>query len=622
MKNKFKLASIYKIVMLISMFALLNSCSKNEEVLNTETLTLNTDKSQYASYEIVTISANDNLFIEQSFTAKINGIDIIVGSNENIASFVLPDLTDGNYNLSFTINQKNYIVPIKVIALSNIFSADQYFNEVQTSINQNITDLNSQITQLEQNSTNPNEYLNLHNDVIKFTNLLNYYSAAYANLSTEEKQEFAKAMAANKAAIDEYNNLTAAFQASTVALKSVQSVQDYETIVEFTKVAYLKSITWTVAHIPLMIGSAKLMAMPTPWVKLGGGVATGILFTSYCINLDKTITLTEKLAKKSIKPFEFILQSSQAVYDSGVETDLGTQAKYRPIIDSDSNGMGNKTNVGNGSTITTIAQKYNYFKNKYNGFINELPAIFRPSYIMPALNNTYNTTTTRSIFNLYVSITNVSNPKVTLQQLNQADGSIKIKATTSENTDQTFTYDVNYTNSNFTSGLKKTVSATVNVLDLGQNYQGGLIGYFFQQGEPGYIAGGQHGIIVSANNLAGIQWYNGTYIATGANDVSIGAGKLNTEKIVTAQGNGSYAAKVCYDLILNNYNDWFLPSKNELNMIYVNRNLLGNNFVTSTYYHSSTESGSSNDWCQEFATGGVLTTNKLLSHYLRPVRYF
>ena len=60
--------------------------------------------------------------------------------------------------------------------------------------------------------------------------------------------------------------------------------------------------------------------------------------------------------------------------------------------------------------------------------------------------------------------------------MDQPDGSIKIKATTTATTDQTFTYNVNYTNSNFTNGLTKTVNAKVAVnnfnykLEIGDNH--------------------------------------------------------------------------------------------------------------------------------------------------------
>jgi hypothetical protein len=43
----------------------------------------------------------------------------------------------------------------------------------------------------------------------------------------------------------------------------------------------------------------------------------------------------------------------------------------------------------------------------------------------------------------------------------------------------------------------------------------------------------------------------------------IGTGNTNTNLIVAVQGNGNYAAKICYDLVLNGYSDWFLPSRDE-----------------------------------------------------------
>jgi hypothetical protein len=433
----------------------LNSCSKDVDPTSADPISLNAEKSQYAPYEIVTIAASDNLFTVQTFTAKINDIEISVSSNDNIASFVLPNLADGNYNLSFTLNEKNYTVPITVYSLSNILSADQYFNEVLSGINQNISDLNTQINQLEQNSTNPSEYANLQSDVIKYTTLLNDYTNSYNNLSVIEKQEFAKTMAANKASIDEYNNLTVALQSSTASLRTAQSTQDYETAVQNSMIAFSASVIYTVAHIPFIIAGANLAATTlNPGVILACGIVTG----SFLVNTSITITGAISLTNKSIKPFEFISQTSQTIYSNSVETVSDIRAKYRSIINSDD------SNSSNGGTINTIVEKYNYIKEKYNGFINDLPSIFRPSYIMTSLKNTYNSTT-RAIYNQYVNITNISNPNVTLQKIDQPDGSIKIKVSTTETTAQNFTYDINYTNSNFTNGLTKTVDAQVSGLD-------------------------------------------------------------------------------------------------------------------------------------------------------------
>ena len=440
-----------------------NSCTKDDE--GAKPISLTTEKIQYAPYEIVTITSSVNLFNSKSFVAKINDVEVMVGTDENIASFILPNLPDGNYDVIFSVNENKYSVPINVKALSNILSADQYFNEIQSDINQNINDLNSQITQLEQNSSNPNEYENLKNDVFKYTNLLNDYTTSYNNLSDIDKQEFAKTMAANKALGDEYNQLIITLNSSTSSLRTAQSVQDYEAKVEAASLTFYSCINEIAQQIPYIVAGAIIAKTPIhPIINAGAILATGILVASFMVNVDKTITAAITLTDKSIKPFEFITQTDDMLYDSGVETDSDNQIRYRSLINSDSNSQGNRVSAnntaGNGSTITTIAQKYIFFKDKYNNFINELPSLFRPSYIMTSLKNTYKSTS-RSINNKYVNITNISNPQVKLVQINQPDGSIKIKATTTATSDQIFTYDVNYTNTNFASGLKKTVRAKV-----------------------------------------------------------------------------------------------------------------------------------------------------------------
>ena len=103
---------------------------------------------------------------------------------------------------------------------------------------------------------------------------------------------------------------------------------------------------------------------------------------------------------------------------------------------------------------------------------------------------------------------------------------------------------------------------TPTTLTIGQSYQGGLVAY---------IDGtGMHGLIVSPfDQSTGIRWHNGSNIAIGMGSAGyiIGSGNANTNAIVTSQGSGNYAAKLCYDLVLNGYDDWYLPSKDDLNQL-------------------------------------------------------
>jgi len=161
---------------------------------------------------------------------------------------------------------------------------------------------------------------------------------------------------------------------------------------------------------------------------------------------------------------------------------------------------------------------------------------------------------------------------------------------------------IRFMKSNFTGGY------------VGDNYQGGIIAYIDNSGEHGLIA-------ASSDQSTGIQWYNGSSNDTGANGTTIGTGQSNTTKIVQAQDSGSYAAKLCDDLVLNDYSDWYLPSKDELNMLYQNRILIGG-FDTSSNYWSSSEYNYEAAWGQYFATGAQSAYGKRAMCRVRAVRAF
>jgi len=86
-----------------------------------------------------------------------------------------------------------------------------------------------------------------------------------------------------------------------------------------------------------------------------------------------------------------------------------------------------------------------------------------------------------------------------------------------------------------------------------------------------------------------------------------GTGKQNTLDIVTQFGESEpyesktdYAAKLCSNLLYGVYEDWFLPSKDELNQIYINLHLHNVGDFTddelSDYYYSSSEGSSTYAW--------------------------
>jgi hypothetical protein len=174
------------------------------------------------------------------------------------------------------------------------------------------------------------------------------------------------------------------------------------------------------------------------------------------------------------------------------------------------------------------------------------------------------------------------------------------------------------------------------VSNIGQIYQGGVIAYLFQPGDPGYDPNIKHGIIAAQTNLGSKVWWDGnTLRITGAASNDIGLGLSNTNVIISENGvlNAAGTARLYKG---GGYTDWFLPSKDELNKIYLNKDKAGiisacDGMYPNDYYFTSTEyngvqSKSYNQtnhvWSQDFCTGQQFINGKKASNKVLPIRIF
>lgn len=136
---------------------------------------------------------------------------------------------------------------------------------------------------------------------------------------------------------------------------------------------------------------------------------------------------------------------------------------------------------------------------------------------------------------------------------------------------------------------------------------GGLIFY-----DKGSYADGWRYLEASPENLYGgngLQWYNGSYIQTGASGTDVGTGKSNTLKIINAQGEGNYAAKICADYRGGGKKDWFLPSKDELNLMRINLYLKNVGGFRGGGYWSSSEDNADNAWLETMYGGDQINNS-------------
>jgi hypothetical protein len=133
---------------------------------------------------------------------------------------------------------------------------------------------------------------------------------------------------------------------------------------------------------------------------------------------------------------------------------------------------------------------------------------------------------------------------------------------------------------------------------LGESYKGGII--------FSLDASGKHGLIAATTDQSSSDpWFNGSAIAsllftTGASSSSNGSANTNT--IIQEQGNnGNYAARLCSDFKGGGFKDWFLPSKDQLNILYNQKTLVGG--FSDKIYWTSTEYDMGFAWVQNFLDG-------------------
>ena len=158
-------------------------------------------------------------------------------------------------------------------------------------------------------------------------------------------------------------------------------------------------------------------------------------------------------------------------------------------------------------------------------------------------------------------------------------------------------------------------------LSIGDTHQGGII--FYLDGNGGGL------IAAPTDQSTSAEWgcYNTTI--SGADGTAIGTGAQNTIDIEAGCTTANTAAEICANLTLGGYSDWFLPSKDELNLMRQNIGHgdalgLGNNIggFDSYYYWSSSEFSNYNAWRQRFSDGFQGNDGKFATYSVRAVRAF
>lgn len=157
-----------------------------------------------------------------------------------------------------------------------------------------------------------------------------------------------------------------------------------------------------------------------------------------------------------------------------------------------------------------------------------------------------------------------------------------------------------------------SVKTSYNIGDEGPG--GGIVFYYSEEGFDVYQADGSvkrcNYLEVSKMEVANVRWCpcSDCYINT---NTGVGFGKMNTYKIINGKhsrgvvSSSNCAAKVCaeYSTAETSKGDWFLPSKDELNLLYKN---LGTRIIATAseaWHWSSSQYDNDDAWGQRFCDG-------------------
>lgn len=181
--------------------------------------------------------------------------------------------------------------------------------------------------------------------------------------------------------------------------------------------------------------------------------------------------------------------------------------------------------------------------------------------------------------------------------------------------------------------INNTISTNFGAFNrrIGEFFGGGIIFHLYRDSNNV-----ERGLIVSLNNQSVIQtWSNIQASAVGNLARSSWNGLSNSSAIVNQTGHIGSAAKLCLDLSSGGFSDWYLPSIDELSLLWqnkyhVNRALesipnatLIPTFPNHSLFWSSTETDQSSAQCFNLVNGYVeVGMNKSMQRVVRAIRHF
>jgi len=203
--------------------------------------------------------------------------------------------------------------------------------------------------------------------------------------------------------------------------------------------------------------------------------------------------------------------------------------------------------------------------------------------------------------------------------IDQSVGTVALSGSTAVSPTTTTTYTLTATNTAGSVTATTTIAVSSYLL-LGIGPAGGYI--FYDKGSYSGSPSWRYLEAAPSDQSLNAEWGCDGIEISGADGTAVGTGEQNTIDIETGCATADTAADICANFSLGGYDNWFLPSKDELNLMYTNLKVAEvGSFADGTYW-SSSEYFAYNAWSQDFFSGNQYYDPKDFNFRVRAVRAF
>jgi len=146
---------------------------------------------------------------------------------------------------------------------------------------------------------------------------------------------------------------------------------------------------------------------------------------------------------------------------------------------------------------------------------------------------------------------------------------------------------------------------------IGEYYGGGIIFYVDEEGK--------HGLITKTIEQS--SWQHGAFTDDYTVRDGVGTANFNKKRLEAIQSSDAYDARSAANTQENRLGKWYLPTRYDMDKLYLNRTVIGG-FSDFSKGWKSLEISSLNAWFQSFIVGVSFPNGKDDQEYIRIVREF